>query len=122
MGIIEELEQAIAAHAMWKSRLQLVIATGETDTPVETIRQDNQCAFGKWLYGPTLTSMDKATIRYESVKILHAEFHEAAARVAALALDGKKGEAEKMIGDYGEFVELSTALTRAMMEWKKVSK
>ena len=119
MANIEALDQAIDAHGMWKSRLQLAIATGETDTPVETMQQDNQCAFGKWLYSPALASIDKASIHYEAVKVLHAEFHQMAARVAALALNGNKGEAEQMLRNYGEFAVVSTKLTRAMVEWKK---
>ena len=120
MANIEELDKAISAHGMWKSRLQLAIATGETDTPVETMQQDNQCAFGKWLYSPIVASIDKASIHYETVKVLHAEFHQLAARVATLALDGKQGEARKMLSNYGEFAVVSSKLTRAMMEWKEV--
>ena len=118
---VEELDKAIDSHGTWKSRLQLVIATGRTDTPVEILRQDNQCAFGKWLYGPAFASMDKASIHYQMVKNLHAEFHCMAALVATMALDGENREAEGMLQHhYDEFAELSTRLTRAMVEWKKV--
>jgi len=119
MTNIEELDKAIGAHAMWKSRLQMTIATGETDTPIETMCQDNECAFGKWLYSSAFTPMDKASIHYEVVKNHHAEFHQMAADIATLALDRKKVEAEQMLRDYGEFAKLSIKLTRAMMEWKK---
>jgi Chemoreceptor zinc-binding domain len=122
MANIEEIDKAIGAHGMWKTRLKLAVDTGKTDTPVETIGQDNQCAFGKWLYGPTLTSMDKASSDYKTVKNLHAEFHKTAARVVTLVLDGKKEEAEKMMELGGEYASISGKLTRAMMEWKKVSK
>jgi hypothetical protein len=37
-------------------------------------------------------------------------------------LDGKKEEAEKMMELGGEYASISGKLTRAMMEWKKVSK
>ncbi len=119
MAIIEALDQAIDAHGAWKLRLQLVIATGEADAPVETVRQDSLCAFGKWLYGPTLSPADKASRHHKTVRRLHAEFHETAARVTKLALDGKKEAAEEMIDLYGQFTQISTRLARAMMEWKK---
>ena len=118
MADIEELEQAIKAHAMWKSWLQLAIATGEIDTPVEILQKDDQCSFGSWLQGPTLTATEKASMHYEAVKILHKEFHHVAARVAALALNGEKGEAVRMLYDYGEFAVVSTMLNRALNGWK----
>ena len=34
----EEIDKAIAAHGMWKTRLKQAIDTGEIDLPVETIR------------------------------------------------------------------------------------
>lgn len=120
MANVGELDKAIGSHGTWKLRLQLVIATGETDTPVEILRQDDQCAFGKWLYGPAFASMDKASVHYKMVKDFHAEFHRMAAHVATMATDGKNQEAKEMLRHYDEFSELSTRLTRVMVEWKKI--
>ena len=36
----------------------------------ETIRQDNQCNFGKWLYGTSLSATDKSSAHYRSVREL----------------------------------------------------
>ena len=88
---------------------------------METIRQDNQCVFGKWLYGPTHTAAEKASSHYKAVKDLHGEFHKTAARVAELALSGKKAEAEAMMALGGQYAAVSGNLTQAMMAWKKVS-
>jgi hypothetical protein len=114
----EEITKAISAHGLWKTRLKTAIDTRTIETPVETIRQDNQCAFGKWLYGPTLTSADKSSDHYKTVITLHAEFHKAAARVAELAVSGKATEAEASIAPGGEYATVSAKLTRVMMEWK----
>lgn len=122
MASIEELDKAIGAHGMWKVRLKSAIESGKIDTPIETIRVDDQCAFGKWFFGSTLSPQDKASSHYKTVKELHAEFHKTAARVAELAVNGKKAEAEKMIATGGEYASISSKLTQAMMEWKKVSK
>jgi Chemoreceptor zinc-binding domain len=122
MANIEELDKAIEDHGMWKARLRKAIDTGKTEASVDTIRQDNQCVFGKWLYGATLTAVDKALNHYKTVKDLHAEFHKTAAAVAEVAVGGKKAEAEKMMARGGEFSTVSIKLTQAMLEWKKVSK
>ncbi|NOU16254.1 MAG: CZB domain-containing protein [Bacteroidales bacterium] len=122
MANIEELDKAIGAHGFWKTRLINTIESGKIDTDIETIRQDNQCAFGKWLYGSTLSSFDKSSNHYKTVKELHAEFHKAAAHVVELAVNGKKAEAEKMIAYGGNYARISSKLTQAMVEWKSVSK
>jgi hypothetical protein len=114
-----EIEKAIGAHGMWKGRLSLAIEAGKSATPVESIRMDNQCVFGKWLHGSTLTSVDRASHHFKTVKELHAEFHKTAARVMELALSGSKTEALKAMSFGGEYASISARLTGAMMEWKK---
>jgi hypothetical protein len=116
---IKEIDQAIAAHGYWKDYLRNIIKTGRIDTPVETIRSDNQCVFGKWLDGSMLKPMEEASHHYKTVKERHAEFHKTAARVVELVLAGKKSDAERMISFGGEYANISAELTLAMMEWKK---
>jgi hypothetical protein len=116
---IKEIDQAIAAHGYWKAYLRNAIITGKIDTPVETIRSDNQCIFGRWLDASMLTSTEKESYHYITVKELHAKFHETAARVAGLVLAGKKSDAERMMAPDGEYAKISAQLTLAMMGWKK---
>lgn len=115
----QAIDQAVGAHGMWKNRLKTAIANGALEIPVETIRPDDQCVFGKWLYGPKLSDADKATASYRTVRDLHAEFHKTAAQVVELALAGNKEEADKLL--HGEFADASINLTSAMMEWKQSS-
>ena len=122
MASIKEIDKAIGAHGLWKSRLKMTIESSRIDTPVETIRRDDQSDFGKWLHGSTLTASDKATNHYKTVTGLHAEFHKTAARVVELALTGRKSEAETMMVLGGEYAVISAKLTHAMMNWKEVSK
>ena len=82
---LEILEKAIAAHASWKARLRTAVSTGKFDVPVSTVKLDNQCEFGKWLYGPELSASDRQTKNYRTVKQLHAQFHLDAAKVVELA-------------------------------------
>ena len=122
MASIKEIDKAIGAHGLWKSRLKMTIESSRIDTPVDTIRRDDQCEFGKWLHGATLKPPDKATIHFKTVTDLHAQFHRTAARVVELALTGRKSEAETMMILGGEYAVISARLTQAMMSWKAVSK
>lgn len=122
MASIEELDKAIGAHGSWKTRLKTAIETGKIEVSIDTIKVDNQCAFGKWFYGSTLNPQDKTSTHYKTVKELHAEFHKIAAKVAELAINGKKSDAEKMMAVGGEYSKISSKLTQAMIDWKKVSK
>ncbi len=115
----QEIDKAIGAHGMWKTRLSQAVDKGKIDTPPGIIRQNNQCDFGKWLQGPTITPQDKASQHYKTVNSLHTQFHQVAAQVAEAALSGKKTEAQNLLGTNGEFTKISSKLTAAMMEWKK---
>jgi len=115
---IDEIEKAIAAHAAWKIRLLGAIRDGKLDVSPATIKMDNQCAFGKWLYASTIPPAIINSAHYKKVKEHHAEFHKAAARVAELAVAGKKKEAEQLMRAGGEYTLVSSKLTMAMLEWK----
>jgi hypothetical protein len=43
----EEITKAIGADGMWKTRLTQAIKIGKVEVTVETVRLDNQYAFGK---------------------------------------------------------------------------
>ncbi|MCS6809324.1 MAG: CZB domain-containing protein [Bacteroidota bacterium] len=117
--LTDQITAAIAAHGMWKQRLRNAIATGATDISLETIRADNQCVFGKWLYSDTIPQHVKNGEDYQAVLRLHAEFHKVAARVAELAVAGNKVEAEGLMQLGGEFTLASSKLTQAMMKWRE---
>ena len=115
----KEIDQAIAAHSYWKGYLRHAIKTGRIDKPVEAIRNDSQCLFGKWLASIMPESMEAASHHFIMVKERHAEFHKTAARVAALILAGKQSDAEHMMALGGEYATISAELILALMEWKK---
>lgn len=114
----DAIQSAIAAHGAWKSRLVGAIDTGKFDVPVSTVEQDNQCPFGKWLYGSELAAQDRQTEHYRGVQQLHARFHEHAAKVLKLAISGQKEAAGKAIGMGGEYSKASTDLTLALVAWR----
>lgn len=115
----EDIKTAISAHGAWKARLKTAIDSGKIETPIATIRQDNQCIFGKWLYGSTITAEVRSSPNYKTARELHADFHKAAGEVAELATAGKKAEAEKMLALGGKYADASAKLTTAMMAWLK---
>jgi methyl-accepting chemotaxis protein len=118
----EEIEDAIGAHGAWKRKLKSAIATGKINVKVSTIKAEEQCGFGKWLYGPTITEEQKNSEQYHKMQKLHAVFHEKAAKVAQLAISGEKAHATKMLEVNREFTTASAALTTSMIAWLKETK
>jgi methyl-accepting chemotaxis protein len=113
---VEEINKAVGAHGIWKSRLKSAIDTGQSDVTPDIAAADNKCAFGKWLYGLPQGMQNSA--RCQSVKQLHACFHREAASILELALSGEKEQAMESLGDGSSFSDTSTQLTEAMIEWK----
>jgi hypothetical protein len=113
---IREINAAIVAHDEWKARLLAAIQAGSSDLEPDQIRADHLCAFGKWLYsvGPDL----KASLHYERVCDLHARFHNAAADVLALAIDGKGPQALTSLEFGSEYVNASVLLVDEMEFWR----
>jgi len=112
----EAIEKGIAAHAAWKARLRAAVSSGKFEVPSATVARDNQCEFGKWLYG--LSGNETETEHFSAVKKLHARFHEEAAKVVTLATSGQTAKAEEAIGVQGDYTKASAELTRAMVAWR----
>jgi len=114
---IPEIDKAISKHAMWKMHLRTAIDTGKSDWDPETVRLDNLCDFGKWLYA--LQGSEQASPDWIRVNKLHAVFHDVAAKVLQFALSGQKELAEEALnGNRSEFKQASAQLTNAMVAWK----
>ena len=81
-------------------------------SPPRNASCDNLCEFGRWLYGPSLDLATRSGIPYNVVRRLHAEFHDCAGRVLALALEGKATEAAALLE--GEYTARSDKLVVAL--------
>ena len=112
----KEIRAALVAHDSWNRRLTTAINLGNCETAPSDIAVDDKCAFGKWLYGPELDEETKAGKPYQVTRRLHAEFHDVAARVAALAEAGRKGDAYALLD--GEYSQRSSKLMRALTKWR----
>lgn len=111
----EQIEAAIAAHAMWKLKLKAAIDGGQMPD-IATVAADNQCQFGKWLYSATHTGPHAA--HFAKVKQLHAEFHRATAGVLNELKAGKVKSADAAIAPGTPFFDVSSKLTMALVAWK----
>jgi len=114
----ELIRKAIMAHAEWKTRLQKAIETGKVDVSVAKARSATDCQLGAWLTGTDLTAVEKRTDHYQTIKRLHAKFHEEAARIVQLIMVGQKEAATKSLGLLGEYSVASAALTNALAKWE----
>ncbi len=119
MGLKDEINKAILAHGTWKRRLLEYINGMTVDFDIDKAGTDNNCDFGKWLYGDTITEKDKQSEYYSKVKELHTEFHRIVKQVAVLVLAGKDDEAKKMINFNGDYTSISTRLILTLTEWDK---
>lgn len=121
MVTTEIIEDALSAHNLWKLRLRNMIGSRKIETPIETIIVDDQCQFGKWLYGPTFSVADTHGPHYRAVLALHKQFHAAAARVAQSVVDGNVDAARRLMLPGGEYWEATAELESALREWGKAA-
>ena len=118
MSDARELNKAIAAHGTWKVRIHDAIESGSSDFNPEIVKLDNACDFGKWLY--SLPREEQAGEFWRDVKGIHAKFHETAAKILKLAVEGKPQEALVLMTDMkGEYVTSSILLTTTLQKWKE---
>lgn len=118
MGYIEEIDNALAAHALWKRQLKAAIDEGKSEFTVSQLQADYFCDFGKWLYG--LPNDVRATHYWVIIQKLHAEFHLEAANILKLAHNKRtKSEALLLLAPGGKYTALSEQMVTAMTRWKR---
>lgn len=116
-GTSDPLRNAIAAHSDWKARLVMAIEAGSSSLSVATVRRSDQCPFGQWLHG-TISATDRQSPHFETVKALHATFHQCAADVLELAQQSRRTEALDAIAPGEPFARVSAELTTAIDVWR----
>ena len=108
------IDKAILNHAKWKKRLKKAIKRCYLGVPVAVIRDPAACKFGRFL-----RDSDHAfSPHYQGVVEIHRKFHEKAAEIAALAIDGRTNEAIKEMKSNSDYDILSTQLINALANWK----
>lgn len=112
-----EIKEAIRAHGAWKMRLRSAVQTQERDLPVDAICSDSACRFGKWL--SEIAGKHTGDAHYETVRVLHKEFHHHAGDIAKMIRDGQDDRARTALADSGQFLAKSSELTRALSSWRR---
>lgn len=113
----EAIDAALAAHAQWKKRLCDAIESGQSTLQPADVRKDNECQFGRWLYG--LPESDRQTGMFLKVRELHAAFHRTAGEILQLALSGRKAEGLKALEFGGPYGKATGDLVLALQTWKQ---
>jgi hypothetical protein len=114
----EKVDAAINAHTNWLVRLRVAIENGTSEFKPEIVKTDDNCEFGKWLYGDFPESFMGKPI-YQVIKELHADFHRQAAIILELALAGEKEKAIELMKLDGEFRKHSLSLIMKLNQLKK---
>ncbi|OIQ73273.1 aerotaxis receptor [mine drainage metagenome] len=107
-----DLKEAIAKHLQWKTNLRNA-ALHEEPLDVETIRKDNCCVLGKWLYGPGQREW-QGQARFVELVERHREFHLQAASVAQVISSGRTQEGIKMMEGGTAFAKATQAVVMAI--------
>ena len=107
----DPVRAAIAAHGMWKARLEEAAHTGRSSFDPVTARANDRCAFGKWL------ATQPRDQRVEEIAQLHTRFHEEAGGVLELALRGRRDEALARLDVGTTFADISSELTQKLVDW-----
>ena len=115
-AMIKEINDAIGAHGMWKMRLRTAINTGTGDFSSADVCRDDRCAFGKWIHGSSIDPATRASVPYQVIRRLHAEFHRTAGEVLACVERGNRPAAEALLA--GDYTARSEKLVRGLSKWK----
>ena len=110
------IEKSLAAHRLWQFRLSQAAENGSLDARSTAAVADDQCEFGRWLSGLSVT--EKHAEHFQYVRTMHAEFHSVAARVLEAATGGRRKEAQRMLDEEGEFPQILSQFSQAMLRWK----
>jgi len=113
--LIDAIRTAIGAHGVWKLRLKTALNTGKTDLQPDVLCRDDQCEFGRWLYGPTIPAEVRSGPCYEDVRKKHADFHKTLSDIVGEHLKGNSEASKKLLE--GAFEEKSKILTHKMQSW-----
>lgn len=112
---LKKITKAKGAHAAWKLKLSTAISLGKTDLDPQVVKCDDQCEFGKWLYGSSIEADLKTGVPYSVIRRLHAEFHVCASQVLDKINSGDLANAKTQFDS--EYDHRSSQLLKALTKW-----
>ncbi len=129
MSIHEEIDAAILAHLTWIKKIKTTVALSARTTNsvvldqkkhiemIENVQSDENCKFGIWLH-KIVTPELKCVSYFDVIQKLHQQFHQEAAEIITLSLNGKSKKAQKLLTDQASFTLCSSSLIEKLEEWK----
>jgi aerotaxis receptor len=111
-----DFDAAIKAHQQWRIKLRNAILKGDK-LDVTTIRRDDCCAVGKWIYGA-------GGQRYGSLPLFttlveqHKKFHQETGHIAELVNAGKTEEANRLLQGESAFIRAGRAVVATLQQLK----
>lgn len=117
MSLKRELQSAITMHSMWKAKLDECTETGIFDMLPDMVEKDNECFFGKWLYGNKISPDIRSSAEYKRVQEIHARFHQVAAEVVRLSLSGERNKAQEIMSPTGQYTLVTNELVNQLFAW-----
>ena len=110
------LDNAIKAHADWRSKLRTAAKQHE-QLDADTISRDDCCELGKWIHGAGSSSYGgKPT--FVALIGAHAQFHQEAGKVARCVNQGDSAKAEQMLESGTGFGRASGEVGRLIVQFK----
>src|SRR5450830_763291 len=114
MGI--DLDNAIKAHADWRSKLRPA-ATRHEQLYAETTSRDNCCEMSKWLHGAGVSQFGGGPTFVELIDA-HQAFHLEAGNVARTVNQGDGAQTEQMLGSGTGFSQAFNEFSRFIIQLK----
>ena len=111
------LDNAIQAHADWRTKLRTAAINGEK-LDADTISRDDCCEIGKWLHGAG-NSKYGSKPTFVSLIAGHKVFHKEAGKVAQAVNQGAGAQAEQMLDSGTGFSRASIEVGRLIMQLKQ---
>lgn len=92
-----DLDQAIASHEAWKTRLRKVLeGTSKEALDPREVCLDDQCELGKWLHGAGQDRLGHTAL-FTALVSRHRSFHLRAAQVLSFAQAGDLEKAQNLL-------------------------
>lgn len=111
------LDNAAAAHALWKTKLRAAIAKQE-QLDVVSLSRDDRCELGQWLHGEGKSSYGRLASHGDCMH-KHLAFHSEVTKVAQVVNAGHYAQAESLLGAGSGFAKASSALSVAFLKLRK---
>lgn len=113
-----DFDKVIAAHQQWRVTLRNAVLKNKK-LEADTLRRDDCCALGKWVYGPGGKRWGTVPVFKDLVKH-HKSFHTEAGKVADAINQGDAKRASQMMESGTPFVEAGHHVTQSIRSLREM--